>query len=151
MTKNQMLIYSSVRVRNFKLLAGLLLFNLLFSSLVFAQANEPWKGAYTSEKFAGGAIRDLYCDLVGEVEGSFGALQFIVGGMMAFGYAVFGDTKKTYAIIAAGIVGATMSTGISLYFGQMCGGGAGNGQKTITNARESAFIEVDEDRPEDLF
>lgn len=118
MTKNQMLIYSSPRVKYLKQFVGFLLFNLLFSSIVFAQAKEPWEGAYTSPEFAGGAIRDLYCDLVGEVEGSFGALQFIVGGMMAFGYAVFGDTKKTYAIIAAGIVGATMSTGISLYFGK---------------------------------
>lgn len=151
MMKNQMSIYFRSRFSFIKLLVGLLLFNLFFTSLVFAQAKEPWKGAYTSPEFAGGAIRNLYCDLVGEVEGSFGALQFIVGGMMAFGYAVFGDTKKTYAIVAAGVVGATMSTGVSLYFGQMCGGATGQGQKTFSTAQESVYVDVDEDRAEDLF
>ena len=90
--------------------------------LAFAQAKEPWKGAYTTEAFAGGAVRGVYCDLVGEMENSFGALQFIVGGITAFGYAVFGNPKKAYSIIAAGIVAATMSTGVSLSFGEMCGG-----------------------------
>jgi hypothetical protein len=90
-------------------------------SFVLAQAVEPWAGAYTTQAFANGAIRNLYCDLVNEVESSFGALQFIAGAFGIFGYAAFGDYKKTYGLIISGIVAATMSTGISLYFGTMCG------------------------------
>lgn len=103
-----------------------LLFFVLINTLVlipdfaFADSQEIWKGAYTAKPFAGGALRNLYCDLVGEVEGSFGALVFITGGFVAFGMAVFGNAKRTYSIIIAGIVGATMSSGISLYFGKMC-------------------------------
>jgi len=131
------------------ILSMLLLLALFAPVEVLAQAKEPWEGAYTSPQFAGGAIRNVYCDLVGEVEGSFGALAFIVGGIMTFAYAVFGDTKKSYAIVMAGIIGATMSTGISLYFGKMCGdNGGGNG--TARTAKNSTYYESNDSEQLDI-
>lgn len=152
MMKNQMQTYFKCK-QFFKLCTVLLLINLLLPTSVLAQAKEPWQGAYTTSAFAGGAIRDIYCDLVGEVEGSFGALQFVVGGIMAFGFAVFGDVKKTYSIFAAGVVGATMSTGVSLYFGQMCDGGSGGGnnQRSLAVIAEPASLDLEEDSTEELF
>lgn len=96
-----------------------------------SQAQEPWEGAYSTQAFAGGVIRNIYCDLAQEVEGSFGAMVFIVGGIVAFSTAVFGNPKRMYSIVMAGIVGATITTGVSLSFGKMCTfGDAGAGAKT---------------------
>jgi len=103
---------------------------VLLPTVVFAQggeAKEPWQGAYTAEAFAGGVIRNSYCDMVGLVEGSFGGLLAAAAGIMAFGFAAFSNSKHVFTAIM--VVGAafTMSAGISLYFGDLgCSSGAGS-------------------------
>ena len=115
------------------LLLALALF--AFADPAFAQssAREPFEGAYTSGEFAGGAVRDVYCALVNEVESSFGALVMIAAGLMAFAFATFGDGRRAYTTVAVGIVGATISTGISLYFGDLCRNLGGQQSRAAVN------------------
>jgi hypothetical protein len=80
---------------------------------------EPWKGAYTSEPFADNAIRGVYCDLVNLVEGSFGALLFIVAGILGITLIAFGDMKNAATMLVVAISAVTIGTGISLYFGDL--------------------------------
>ncbi|HMO17836.1 MAG TPA: hypothetical protein PKA63_06925 [Oligoflexia bacterium] len=92
-----------------------------------SSAKSPWEDSYSAEAFADGAIRDVYCDLVGLVEGTFGGLLFAAAGILAFGFAAFGDSKHgSSAAIVAGAA-FTLGAGVSLYFGDLgCGGGGGN-------------------------
>lgn len=132
----------------------LLLFLSFFNTYAFAQdassAKEPWQGAYTSSAFAGGVIRNLYCDLAQEVEVSFGGMLFIVGGFVAFSFAVFGNAKRSYSIIMAGIAAATITGGISLSFGRMCnfdssGAGAKSLNKNFESVQVDQGLELDSD------
>lgn len=122
-------------------------------------AETPWEDSYSASAFADGVIRESFCDLVSLVEGTFGGLLFAAAGLMAFGFAAFGDSKhgSTAAIVAGAAF--SMSAGVSLYFGDLgCGAGAGSGsgateRSKITfeesdqiSSRESLFEEArDED------
>jgi len=123
----------------------------IFSCLVFSmtlitpsqaaeEGAEPWAGAYTSEAFAGGAIRSVYCDLVGLVEGSFGGLLFSVAGLVAIAMGVFGEGGQSKNIFIVAIGALTISTAVSLYFGDLgCGNGSakGNTAKTLQTEEQA--------------
>ena len=106
---------------------------------VRAEAKEPWEGAYTSAPFGGGEIREAYCDLVSLVEGNFGALLFSVAGLVAVAMGVFGEGGQSKNILVVSIGALTISTLVSLYFGDMgCGNGSSSGgnQQTRTAKTE---------------
>lgn len=95
---------------------------LLLPETVLAQATEPWEGAYTNKAFAGGEIREVYCDLVGLMEGSLGALLASAAAVLALASAAFGDARHGTTLIVCAIGTATISVGVSLYFGDFgCG------------------------------
>lgn len=102
----------------------------IFSIILFAASNvladgeEPWEGAYTSGPFAGGVIRDVYCDMVGLLEGTMGGLLFAVAGLVAIAMGVFGEGGQSKNILVVAIGALTTSVLVSLYFGDLCGGGA---------------------------
>ncbi len=132
-----------------------LLLSLSYLSLAEAQGEEPWEGAYTSEPFAGGAIREVYCDLTELVEGNFGGLLFTVAGVVAFAMSVFGEGRQAKNIFVVAVGAATISALISLYFGDLgcatrswrdgagtaAGGGAGTTGGTGTAATRTKTIE----------
>lgn len=106
----------------------LFLFTFLFVTPVFANnAHEPWQGAYTEGEFAGGEIRQAYCDMVGLVEGNFGGLLFSVAGVVALAFAAFGMSQHSKTAVAAGIGAFAISAAVSLYFGDLGCGNGGNG------------------------
>ena len=116
----------------------LILFNLLLAlitlieSPAYAQNTlEPWNGAYTSKPFANSAIRNVYCDLVNLVEGSFGALLFVVAGILGITLIAFGDMKNAATMLVVAISAVTIGAGISLYFGDL-GCGANNSSRSST-------------------
>lgn len=111
---------------------------LASSAFAAEEGQEPWQGAYTSAPFGGGELREAYCDLVSMVEGSFGGLLFSVAGLVAVAMAVFGEGGQTKNVFVVSIGALTISTMVSLYFGDM---GCGNGSSTgATN--KSAAIEA---------
>jgi hypothetical protein len=92
------------------------------SSYVFADGTEPWAGAYTSGEFAGGVIRDAYCDMVGLLQGTMGGLLFSVAGLVAIAMGVFGEGGQSKNILVVAIGALTSSVAVSLYFGDLgCG------------------------------
>ena len=89
--------------------------------------------AYDAPEFAGGAIRDVVCDLLDLLGGKFGGLLLTASGIVALGYAAFGDAKMSTSLIVVAVGCFAMSSMISLYFGDLgCpagnGGGAANGR-----------------------
>ena len=64
---------------------------LLSADLALAQeAAAPWDYAYNAEPFAGGVIREIFCDIVGLMDGPLGALVLTSAGVLAVGQAAFG-------------------------------------------------------------
>ena len=110
---------------NFLLPLAAVTANLLLAQSAFAtQAAEPWPGAYTSEAFADGAIREVFCDILGLVEGQFGALLASAAGVTAIAYAAFGQRGHASSAIITAVGAASIAAGISLYFGDFgCSGG----------------------------
>ena len=147
---------------------------LLPETALAQQATEPWQGAYTSPAFAGGAIRSVFCDLVGLIEGNFGALLVASAAVLAVASAAFGDFKHGTTAIMVAVGAFTISAGVSLYFGDMgcntqagaqlpaTGGPLGNGPANVartspdsdTVQAETAAdpeLEADESDPFDSF
>ncbi len=130
---------------NFKNSFSLLFCGVLFCLLVFIpevhaqNAHEPWEGAYSEEAFAGGEIRQVYCDLVQLTEGTFGGLLFAAAGVMALGFAAFGMSHHSHTAVMTGIGAFAISAGVSLYFGDLgCGGGGGESGGGTATARTEA-------------
>ncbi|MCB0323773.1 MAG: hypothetical protein KDD69_09380 [Bdellovibrionales bacterium] len=111
------------------LLALLVLIDCLAPSAAYAAGaqNLQGTGAYDAPEFANGAIRNVFCDLLSLVEGTFGGLLLTAAGFLAVGHAAFGDTRHATTIIPVGIGTFAMGAVISIYFGTMCGGGGGGG------------------------
>ncbi len=116
-------------------------------------AAEPWDGAYTSEPFADGAIRDVYCDLINLVEGNFGALLFVVAGILGITLIAFGDMKNAATMLIVAISAVTIGTGISLYFGDLgCSASSSNTsrsnsslEKNISNSSIDDLVDENSD------
>lgn len=108
----------------FKSLITIFCLILLFSSEALAAEGNPgwWQGVDTPA-FAGGVIRDAYCDVISYMEGTLGAMLMAAAGVMAMGVAAFGDFKHVATAVAVGIATVCMSTVVGLFFGQLCGGG----------------------------
>jgi len=112
---------------------------LLSPAYAVETGTEPWQGAYTTEAFAGGAIRDVYCDLVGLTEGTFGGLLFTVAGLVAIAMGVFGEGGQSKNILVVAIGAVAISTAVSLYFGDMgCGSGSSKGQNGANGQNNGA-------------
>ena len=92
-----------------------------------------WRGVDTPA-FAGGVIRDAYCDIIKYMEGTLGAMLMVIAGIAAFATAALGNMKHGITAVAVGISAFTISAVVSLFFGQLCGGGANAGAR-IENAR----------------
>lgn len=116
-------------------------FTLLLSSDISASAQglaEPWPGAHSSEEFAGGEIRDVFCDLVGLLEGELGALVFMAAGVAAILGAAFGNLRQSTSAVAVGVGLFTISAGVGVFFGDFdCGARAGGGGQTQRTRLES--------------
>jgi hypothetical protein len=97
----------------------------------YAFAADGWWNGNDPGEFAGGVIRDVHCDLVELVEGSFGGMLTAVAGAMGLVYAALGNPKYSIAavIVACGSFG--MSAGISLYFGDVCEGQGARGARQV--------------------
>lgn len=126
---------------------------LCSASHVLADGVEPWEGAYTSGEFAGGVIRDVYCDMVGLLQGTMGGLLFAVSGLVAITMGVFGEGGQTKNILVVAIGALTSSVAVSLYFGDLgCGT---NGQSRVLKSAEVSMevedVAVDEEREAELF
>jgi hypothetical protein len=89
-------------------------------------AKEPWQGAYTEGEFAGGEIRKAYCDMVELTESTFGGLLFAAAGVMAIAFAAFGMSHHSHTAVVVGVGAFTIGSVVSLYFGNLCGGGGGS-------------------------
>lgn len=125
----------------------LLLIVLLASANPAYAAEAPWESAYNAEPFAGGVIRDVFCDLVGLIQGSFGALLLSTAALMAIGGAAFGDFTSAKTAIVVGVSSATIAAGVSLYFGDFgCGlqGGEATNRAVQTDTQRAAPAEAQE-------
>jgi hypothetical protein len=125
------------------IMKGFLCISILIfaSSYVSAQdAHEPWEGAYTEGPFAGGEIREAYCDMVQLTETTFGGLLFAAAGTLALGFAAFGQMRQSYTAVAGGIGAFAISAAVSLYFGDLgCGeSGAAGGAQARTPQKTSS-------------
>ena len=112
---------------------------LLFSATAHAQMpEEPWEGAYTADPFAGGVIRQAYCDISGLVEGSLGALFATAAAVMAIASAAFGNLRQGAILLATAVGAATITTSVSLGFGDLCddSGNATKGKSSRTMSIE---------------
>jgi hypothetical protein len=119
------------------------------ASTAFAAATAPWESAYSAPAFAGGAIREVFCDIVGMVQGSFGALLLSTAALMAVAGAAFGDMTSAKSGLVVGVGAATIAAGVSLYFGDLgCGldGGAQPGNNAAPVLRQ-----LDADDAEGIF
>ncbi len=114
---------------------------LVGSSYADEVGKEPWKGAYTTEQFADGAIRKVYCDLVGYVGGSFGGLLFSVAGLVAIAMGVFGEGRQSKNVLVVGIGAFSISAAVSLYFGDL---GCGTGGQTGRTAKSEESVTAKE-------
>lgn len=101
-------------------------------------ATAPWESAYSAPSFGSGAgggagpIRQVYCDLVGLMQGSFGGLLLSAAALMAIAGAMMGDFSGGKAAIMVGVCSFTIAAGISLYFGDLgCGLDGGNGNAPV--------------------
>ena len=124
---------------------ALALFSALFLDLstaneALAQGNPGYWNGNETEPFAGGVIREAYCDVIGYVEGEFGGLLMVIAGILAFGAAAFGDFKHGVTMIVTAIGAYTVSALVSLYFGQLCGGAAATNR--AVNANRPANLEA---------
>jgi hypothetical protein len=93
-----------------------------------SSGNPGWWNGTETEPFAGGVIREAYCDIIDLLENNLGGLFMAAAGILAFGAAAFGDLKHGVTALVTGIGAFALSAMVSLYFGQLCGGGAGNGR-----------------------
>lgn len=123
-----------VRCSYFLVIAFILLAGI---DAAWAAGTEPWQGAYTTEAFAGGAIRSVYCDLVSVVEGTFGGLLFTVAGFVAIAMGVFGEGGQSKNILVVAIGALTISAAVSLYFGDL---GCGSGSSSAQGGGEAARV-----------
>lgn len=132
---------------------SLILLIICSSSYVFADGVEPWEGAYTSGEFAGGVIRDVYCDMIGLLEGTMGGLLFSVAGLVAIAMGVFGEGGQSKNILVVAIGALTTSVAVSLHFGDL--GCSTNSQtRVLKSAEVSSEVEdvaADEERETELF
>jgi len=97
------------------------LLDLSTANEALAQGNPGYWNGNETEAFAGGVIRDAYCDVIGYVEGEFGGLLMVIAGILALGAAAFGDFKHGVTMLVTAIGAYTVSALVSLYFGQLCG------------------------------
>lgn len=104
--------------------------------------NPGWWNGTDTEPFAGGVIRDAYCDIISLMEENLGGLFMAAAGILAFGAAAFGDLKHGLTAIATGISAFALSAMVSLYFGQLCGGGGGGGQNGRTAKSTQATFDA---------
>lgn len=99
---------------------------------------EPWAGAYSSEEFAGGEIRGVFCDLVGLLEGELGALIFMAAGVAAILGAAFGNLRQGTSAVVVGVGLFTISAGVGVFFGDFnCSARAGSQGQTQRTRLES--------------
>ncbi len=105
-----------------------------------AHAADGWWNENDPGEFAGGIIRDVHCDMLELVEGSFGGMLTAVAGAMGLVYAALGNPKYSVAAIGVACGCFGMSAGISIYFGDVCGGGGGAG------ARQAQAIQAETNR-----
>ena len=125
---------------------------LLFQSNAFAQdpdgggggaqAQGPagwWQGVDT-EEFAGGEIREAYCDIIDLMEGNFGGMLMAIAGILAFATAAFGDLKHGITALIVGVSSFAIAAMTSLYFGELCGAD-GNNNARINNAGANNFVQ----------
>ncbi len=94
---------------------------LAIAGTAYAVGAEPWTGAHSTGPFAGGEIRQAYCDIVSLVEGNLGALLATAAAVMAVASAAFGNIRQGAILGATAIGAATISAGVSLGFGDLCG------------------------------
>jgi len=99
--------------------AAALISDLILPDAVFA-ANDGWWNGTDPGEFKDGIIRDVYCDLLGYMEGSFGGLLTTIAGVYAFGMAAIGNIKHFFAALTVALASFSMSAGISISFGEMC-------------------------------
>ncbi len=96
-------------------------------------------GAYTSDAFAGGELRDITCDIMEIVGGKFGGMLLTAAGIVAMTYAAFGDAKYTTSLITVGVGAFAISSMISIYFGDLgCDTATGNQNREIIRTNDSA-------------
>lgn len=100
-----------------------------------ADFTEPWPGAHTAPAFAGGELRDAYCDMQSLIEGSWGGLVAAAAAVMAVAAAAFGNLRHTTSLIVTAIGAFTISTGVSVYFGDMCSSNGGTNKTMLTAER----------------
>lgn len=110
---------------------GCLACSLLLPGEALAQNDGYWNGTET-DAFAGGAIREVYCDILDLMEGNLGGLLMSAAGILAFGAAAFGDLKHGITAVVTGVSAFSLAALMTLYFGQLCGGGG--------NANDGNFI-----------
>lgn len=105
---------------------GFFLLIVIFPEVVFAFEGEDVRDLSflrEGEHFAGGVIRDFYCDAVGLMEGTLGALLLAVAGTVAVGQAVFGDFSGAKSALITGVGAVSLAVATSLAFGAFdCGG-----------------------------
>jgi hypothetical protein len=120
------------------LFSAVILCNMLLADSAFAipGAQEPWKEAYTSPPFAGGVIRDAFCDILGLLQGNLGALLATAAAVVAITSAAMGNLRGTSTLVLTGVAAVTLSAGISVGFGDFnCandGGAIGGNERTIS-------------------
>lgn len=85
-----------------------------------AWAQEGLDVAYNAPQFAGGEIRQVFCDLLSLVEGEFGGLLLTAAGFLALSHAAFGDTKHATAVIPVAIGCFAAAGVVSIFFGTLC-------------------------------
>lgn len=114
--------------------------DLVFCGSALAQGAQTLEatGAYSSPEFADGAIRDVVCDIMGLVGGTFGGMLLTAAGIVAMTYAAFGDAKYASSLIVVGVGAFAMSAMISIYFGDLgCTTGEGQQNRQIIQTERS--------------
>ena len=104
------------------LAAAYLLWDILAPQQVLAE-NAGWWNGNDPGAFKDGLIRNVYCDLLGLIEGNFGGLLTASAGVYAFAMAGIGNVKHSLAALTVALASFSMSAGISVNFGEMCQGG----------------------------
>ncbi len=116
-------------------LLGLIVVAFIFCSSALAQGAQTLEAseAYSAGEFAGGAIRDVACDIMTLVGGKFGGMLLTAAGIVALTYAAFGDAKYASSLIVVGVGAFAISAMISVYFGDLgCPAGDGAANREIT-------------------
>ena len=151
----------------FKSLLTIFFLSLLFITDIFiadalaqnAAGNPGWWKGVETEPFAGGVIRDAYCDIISYMEGSLGGMLMAAAGIMAMAVAALGDFKHAATAVAVGIATVCISTVVGLFFGQLCGGGqqkraianTGIARTAIENTIDAPDIDFEVETEKDPF